>query len=106
MAFPAVFLLSQVRRPVADDAFRYALLGTFVFADVRGFGIVALAAVQIAMNPGQGKCRTAVIEIAVACAAFARDIFILNRPDNLPINGLGHERVALPAAYLFMEQEQ
>ena len=106
MAFQAVFLLPQVRRPVADSAFRYALFGTLVFVDVRGFGIVAFAAVQIAMNPGQGKCRTTVIEIAVAFAAFAGDIFILNRPDDLPIDGLGLERMALPAAYLFMEQEQ
>jgi hypothetical protein len=106
MAFQAVFLLPQVRRPVADSAFRYALFGTLVFADVRGFGIVALAAVQIAVNPGQGKCRAAVIEIAVAFSASARDIFIAYRPDNLAIDGPGLERVALPAAYLFMEQEQ
>ena len=95
-----------MRGAVTEGALCFALCVASVFAQVGGPGIVTFSAVQSAMNPGQGKCRTTVIEVAVAFAAFARDIFILDRLDDLAVDGHAGQGVALPATDFFMEQLQ
>jgi hypothetical protein len=95
-----------MRGTVTEGAFRFGLFDPSVFVHVRGRGIEAFSAVQSAMDPGQGKCRTTVVEVAVAFAAFARNIFILDRLDDLAVDGHVGQGVALPATDVFVKQLQ
>jgi hypothetical protein len=103
VAFPAIFLLPQMRGPVTDGAFRLAYFCFPIFPDVRGLGIVAPLAVQINVHLGQGKSGTTVIKFAVAFAAFAGDILILDRLENLSSDGQFGQRVTILAAYFYMK---
>ena len=106
VAFPAIFLLSQMRRTVAEAACQFAFFSLSIFPYVRGPGIVAELAVQFTVRAGQGKGGMVVIEAAVAVAACAGDIFILDRLDNLSFDGQPGKRVTLAAADAVMKQLQ
>lgn len=91
---------------MAEGAFRFLRAHFSFFANVRRLVIVALPAIQVPMNARQRECGTAVIKVTVAIAACTRDRLVPDRLDDLAAVGQADERVALPAADVFMKQGQ
>jgi hypothetical protein len=106
MAFPAILLAPEMGRTMTEGALHFTRAHLSLFANVRGFLIMAALALEFAMNAHQREGRPAVVEVAVAIAAGTRDRLVQDRLAGLAVVVRADQRVALPAADTFMKKGQ